>query len=398
MARFYTPVPTNSSASPTPASANEALRKRVSLVVLLPLLTVTAIVASLLTTYSPAITAHLGEAVGSGKDSQPESSGNWTRRPEGWRDSKYRERYASCPLLDTQDQCEKERYDRLLRWKWEGSERLAGLGPELRLGDVVRKCLNGRIIGLSGDSLNRQSFHSLACLMYADGAMLTKTREGRLDKVVAKFQNSTGSTTLLWTGDDLNPYLLDYTGNRPEPKIDFNNLHPALKELVQADPDWLLLNTGLWIDASSFKSRIMDFYQAYSRIITTAISLIDGSKADATKVVFRTSPMRHYQGGDYNSDGTCASLVPRFNTKPEDYYGGYAESLQNERLKRAVASHKDVTILDAASVALARADAHRSTKDCSHYCLPGVPDAWNEVFLKAIWDTCLNEEAAGTSE
>lgn len=47
-----------------------------------------------------------------------------------------------------------------------------------------------------------------------------------------------------------------------------------------------------------------------------------------------------------------------------------------------------VTVLHVTSMSAFRSDAHVGTwsdgqpvSDCSHWCLPGVPDVWNEIFL-----------------
>ncbi|KAK9292789.1 hypothetical protein L1049_020769 [Liquidambar formosana] len=50
-----------------------------------------------------------------------------------------------------------------------------------------------------------------------------------------------------------------------------------------------------------------------------------------------------------------------------------------------------VTILHVTSMSAHRRDAHvgtwsdsASVPDCSHWCLPGVPDAWNEILLSYL--------------
>ena len=63
---------------------------------------------------------------------------------------------------------------------------------------------------------------------------------------------------------------------------------------------------------------------------------------------------------------------------------------QNEALVRAVGQHQPAqTVLDVEATSIERADAHvgshtvwdrsRSGWDCSHYCLPGLPDLWSTM-------------------
>lgn len=50
-----------------------------------------------------------------------------------------------------------------------------------------------------------------------------------------------------------------------------------------------------------------------------------------------------------------------------------------------------ITVLHITSMSALRSDAHvgnwsdsPSTPDCSHWCLPGVPDVWNEIVLSYL--------------
>lgn len=56
-----------------------------------------------------------------------------------------------------------------------------------------------------------------------------------------------------------------------------------------------------------------------------------------------------------------------------------------------------VTVLHITPMSAFRSDAHvgfwsdkPSVSDCSHWCLPGVPDAWNEIFLSRLLADQLN--------
>ncbi|KAJ3006173.1 hypothetical protein HKX48_000259 [Thoreauomyces humboldtii] len=416
---------THSSSTNPPSSTRRSPRRRftipIPLGILLSLLALTGL-AAFLRTYSPSLRLRLtSESVssppspvvaldqGSGK-----GTGNWTRTSTPYRSAAFLSRYASCPLLDGQDRCDADRYDRLLRWRWSGTGDLAGLAEGVRVRDVVARCLNDETVGISGDSLSRQSFHSLACLFHAEGADLTVSRtDDGLDRVVATWphrddddddQAGPISTTLLWTGDDLNPYLLAYTGTRPTPTISTTELHPKLQVLLSSHaPVHVILNAGLWMDASSFRSRTQDFYQAFTTAIRGVLSLLHPRyTAAGTRVHLRTTPFRHFEGGDYDSDGRCGAWTPRFGSVPEDYYNGFAETLQNRQVVRLVeglvGAEGRVTVLRADEVAKARRDAHRSDKDCSHYCLPGVPDAWNEVFLNRVWEECRTGGKVATAE
>ena len=73
------------------------------------------------------------------------------------------------------------------------------------------------------------------------------------------------------------------------------------------------------------------------------------------------------------------------------YPGGLPPSLGV--LKNALSKiTKPVTLLDITNLSLLRKDGHPSIYagqgpkfvDCSHWCLPGAPDAWNELLYAAL--------------
>lgn len=73
------------------------------------------------------------------------------------------------------------------------------------------------------------------------------------------------------------------------------------------------------------------------------------------------------------------------------YPGGLPEALW--KLKEVVGRiRKPVTLLDITNLSLLRKDGHPSLyglggpsgMDCSHWCLSGVPDTWNEILYNLI--------------
>ena len=73
------------------------------------------------------------------------------------------------------------------------------------------------------------------------------------------------------------------------------------------------------------------------------------------------------------------------------YPGGLPPAL--DVLKKVLSTvKKPVTLLDITMLSLLRKDAHPSMyglggptgMDCSHWCLAGVPDTWNEILYNLI--------------
>lgn len=63
----------------------------------------------------------------------------------------------------------------------------------------------------------------------------------------------------------------------------------------------------------------------------------------------------------------------------------------NQHLYKAL-NHSGFKILDITHMSEFRADAHPSTAggrkhdDCMHWCLPGITDTWNDLFIAHLID------------
>jgi hypothetical protein len=94
-----------------------------------------------------------------------------------------------------------------------------------------------------------------------------------------------------------------------------------------------------------------------------------------------------YRGGQWNSGGQCVGATQPLN---ETSSTGYSEknSIVEETIKHM---KTPVTFLNITGFSGFRTDGHpsiygkrpgkryaSSIQDCSHWCLPGVPDTWNE--------------------
>ncbi|TKY72883.1 trichome birefringence 16 [Spatholobus suberectus] len=105
------------------------------------------------------------------------------------------------------------------------------------------------------------------------------------------------------------------------------------------------------------------------------------------KVFFRTISPRHFVGGDWNTGGSCNSTTPMSVGK---------EILEEESADKVVANAVKgtrVKILDITALSQLRDEGHRShfsitakpgVQDCLHWCLPGIPDTWNEILFAQI--------------
>lgn len=96
-------------------------------------------------------------------------------------------------------------------------------------------------------------------------------------------------------------------------------------------------------------------------------------------------------GSQWNEPKAKSCVGQKEPVAGSTYPGGLPESLY--KLKEVMRKmRKPVTLLDITNLSLLRKDGHpsiyglagRSGMDCSHWCLSGVPDTWNEILYNLI--------------
>ncbi|KAI8011570.1 Protein trichome birefringence-like 10 [Camellia lanceoleosa] len=143
---------------------------------------------------------------------------------------------------------------------------------------------------------------------------------------------------------------------------------------------------------------------AYRKSLDTVIDWIHREVyTSKTQVFFRTYSPVHFRGGDWRTGGSChletlpelgSSLVPPQTCARYSIFLDVLSSLSN------TSKLETLDILNVTIMSSQRKDGHSSLyylgpkvgpaplhrQDCSHWCLPGVPNAWNELlytlFLK----------------
>ncbi|GAA0162358.1 hypothetical protein LIER_39401 [Lithospermum erythrorhizon] len=132
--------------------------------------------------------------------------------------------------------------------------------------------------------------------------------------------------------------------------------------------------------------RLTAFYKGMSTWARWVDQNVDTTK---TKVFFQGISPTHYQGRDWNkgSKNCYKELQPLTGST---YPGGTlpAAAIINKVL---TGMRKPVHLLDITTLSQLRKDAHPSTYtgdhagvDCSHWCLPGLPDTWNQLLYAAL--------------
>ncbi|XP_059463415.1 protein trichome birefringence-like [Corylus avellana] len=357
-----------------------------------------------------------GVSVKQGKDSLVESLMNCDLFDGDWvRDDSYPlYKPGSCSLIDEQFNCisngRPDKDYQKMRWKPRGCNlpRLDGR----RLLDMLR----GKRLVFVGDSLNRNMWESLVCILRNSVKDQSKVYEahGR-----HHFRGEFSYSFIFKDYDFsveffVSPFLVqewempDKNGSKKE-TLRLDLVGKSSDQYKRAD--FIIFNTGHWWTHEK-TSKGKDYYQegshvygelnvleAFRKALTTWARWVDANiNPSKSLVFFRGYSASHFSGGQWNSGGQCDSETQPI--KNETYLRPYPPKMTVlEKVLKGMKTH--VTYLNITRMTDFRKDGHPSIyrkrsltkeerrsplrfQDCSHWCLPGVPDAWNEVFYAEL--------------
>ncbi|XP_057815610.2 protein trichome birefringence-like 13 isoform X2 [Cryptomeria japonica] len=272
--------------------------------------------------------------------------------------------------------------------------------------------------GFVGDSLNRNMFVSLVCMLKEASNDARKWRPAHADRGYTFLQYN---VTLAYHRTNL---LARY--GRWSAKIDGGALEQlGYKEGFRVDIDipdgsWaeapsyhniLILNTGHWWWAPAkfdpVKSPMLFFEkgqpilppispeEGLDMVLHNMIDFVEKNMPKNALNVFRTQSPRHFEGGDWNEGGTCQRTKPLLPEEVENIFAVKNHSpnvevrLANRHLQEAL-KDSSFNLLNITFMSEFRADAHPSTsggkkhEDCMHWCLPGITDYWNDLLMDTL--------------
>ncbi|XP_057485005.1 protein trichome birefringence-like [Actinidia eriantha] len=320
----------------------------------------------------------------------------------------------SCSLIDEQFNCfvngRPDNGYHKLKWKPKGCSI-----PRLN-GSHMLELLRGKRLVFVGDSLNRNMWESLVCILRNSAKDQSKVYEAsgrnhfRGEASYSFVFKDYGCTVEFF----VSPFLVqewevsDKNGSKKE-TLRLDIVGRSADQYKSADI--VVFNTGHWWTHEK-TSKGKDYYQegshvygelkvieAFRKALTTWARWVDANiNPMKTSVFFRGYSASHFSGGQWNSGGQCDHETEPIKNKT--YLSPYPPKMTVlESVLKGMKTR--VSYLNITRLTDYRKDGHPSIyrkqimseeerqspmrfQDCSHWCLPGVPDVWNELLYAEL--------------
>ncbi|XP_052194362.1 protein trichome birefringence-like 41 [Diospyros lotus] len=300
---------------------------------------------------------------------------------------------SGCPFIRKEFDCLKYgRPDRTyLRYRWQPMH--CDL-PRFDGGDFLRR-MKGKKIMFIGDSVSLNQWQSLVCLLHAavpSTSSIIRYTNGSISTFI--FQDYDVSVMLYHS-----LYLVDIETDRIGRVLKLGSLKNGD---VWKDMDILIFNTWLWwyrrgimqpwdyIQDGNKVVKDMDRMIAFRKALMTWAKWINSEiNPQKTKVFFQGISPSHYDGTEWGEAGVSNCGKEIEPVKGSSYPSGLPAAAVVLKQVLSLVS-KPVHLLDITILSQLRKDAHPSIyhgfkgMDCTHWCIAGLPDTWNQLLFAAL--------------
>ncbi|PAN29415.1 hypothetical protein PAHAL_5G224300 [Panicum hallii] len=299
---------------------------------------------------------------------------------------------AGCPFVEPEFDCQKYgRPDKqYLKYRWRPASCEL---PRFNGQDLLSRW-KGKKVLFVGDSISLNQWESLACMLRA-AAPASKVAYTRGNPVSTVTFQDYGLSVAYYRST----YLVDIV---EEPAGRVLKLDSITAGGAWLGADVLVFNTWHWwthtgrdqpwdyVQDGGQMMKDMDRLTAFSKGMSTWARWVDTNvDTSRTKVYFQGISPTHYNGAEWGEGSrNCAQ-----QTQPVAGSAYPAGPVPAQAAVRAALGgmSKPVYLLDVTLLSQLRRDGHPSAysgghpgNDCSHWCLAGVPDTWNQVLYASL--------------
>ncbi|KAH7302477.1 hypothetical protein KP509_23G075000 [Ceratopteris richardii] len=276
--------------------------------------------------------------------------------------------------------------------------------------------MKNKVIAFVGDSIGRQQYQSLMCMLTGGKddidvqdvgeayGLVKQLGSVRPEGVAHRFVEANTTIIYYWSASLCDIQPLNETDPNTEYAMHIDRPVMFVQEFLRV-MDVLVLNTGhhwnrgkinanKWVmhvngqrAGSEFRTLAVARNYSMTKIVSWLDNEIMQNKTEARIYVRSLSP-RHFFEGEWDSGGRCDNnMVPVEEKNVAGQIG--TDAVAEDALKGT-----NLHLLNITYISLFRDEAHISRyranqkgQDCLHWCLPGVPDVWNEVlYAKLLFD------------
>lgn len=281
-------------------------------------------------------------------------------------------------------------------------------------GSTFLKRMQNKTIAFIGDSLGRQQFQSLLCMVTGGKDSpevenvgweygLVKARGAiRPDGWAYHFPSTNTTILFYWSASLCELQPLNATDPATHYAMHLDLPATFLRQYLHRF-SVLVLNTGhhwnrgkleanrwvMYVGGMSANQSFPHIEDAKNFTVHSIVKWLDSQllKHPQLKAFFRTLSPRHFINGDWDSGGSCN------NTTPLARGNEVLREGSSDPVVEGAVRGTGIALLDVTALSQLRDEGHISkysvrgtagVQDCLHWCLPGIPDSWNEILFAQL--------------